>query len=138
MKEARSKPHSPSIEKHQKESFWQITLPLVICSLITLGLAIWIIYAAALGNQIGKTADISLIILIIPAMILFLIPLAILVGLTYSVIWLNKNTSNFMVRLQDFLYQINDAAKKASDKAVKPLINLKSRIALFQAFKRKQ
>jgi len=125
-------------KKHRVEVFWQITFPLILGALVILGLAAWTIYAATVGFSIRKTADISLVFLIIPAMIMFLIPLVILFGMVYGVKWLNKNTAGFMLRVQDVVNQVRDGVQKGSDKAVEPVIGIKSKMASLQALRRKE
>ena len=125
-------------KKHRKEIFWQVTFPLILGSLVVLGLAVWTILAAAADITIRKQADISLVFLIIPAMIMMLIPLAILAGIVYGVIWLNENTPGFMLRVQKVVDQVRDGVRKGSDKAVEPVIRLKSRNASFEVLKRRK
>jgi len=124
--------------KHRKEMFWQITFPLILGTLVFIGLVAWTIYAAAAGFNIRNTADVSLVFLIIPAMVMLLVPLAILIGMVYGVIWLNKNTAGFTFRAQKVMDQIKDGVTQWSDKAVEPVIGIKSRLASFQALKRKE
>lgn len=123
-------------KKHRAEVFWQITFPLILGALVFIGLAAWTIYTATTGHGIRKPADISLIFLIIPTMVMFLIPLVILLGMAYGVIWLNKNTSGFMLRVQDVVNQVRDGVQKGSDKAVSPVIQINSKLASFHVFKR--
>ena len=125
-------------KKHRVETFWQITFPLILGGLVIIGLAAWTIYAATTGFSVRKTTDLSLVFLIIPAMVMFLIPLIILLGMAYGVIWLNKNTPKFMLRVQDVVDQVRDGVIKGSDKVVDPVIRIKSRLASFQALKRKE
>ena len=123
-------------KKHRKEMFWQVTFPLIIGGLVFIGLAAWTVYTAATGNTIRKTADISLVFLIIPGMIMLLMPLVVIFGMVYGMNWLNKNTPRFMLKVQDVVNQVRDGVQKGSDKAVSPVIQINTRLASFQVFKR--
>ena len=57
-------------EKHRREVFWQITIPLVIGLVMILGLAALVIVTAVQGGNVSQAADASLVYLIIPVMVM--------------------------------------------------------------------
>lgn len=124
--------------KHRMETFWQVYFPLIMGSILVVGLAAWTVITATSGGGVRKTADISLVFLIVPAMVMALIPLAIFIGMAYAVIWLNKNTPYFMKKAQDTMIQVRDGVMKGSDKFAEPVIRFKSRIASLDALKPKK
>ena len=74
-------------KRHQKEVLWQITIPMLIGSLILLVLAALAV-AAATGIVPGDTrrwADISMIWLIVPVMLVTLLALLFLAGSIYAI-----------------------------------------------------
>jgi hypothetical protein len=124
--------------KHRMETFWQVSFPLILGCILVIGLAAWTVIIATSGGGIRKTADISLVFLIIPAMVMALIPLAIFIGMAYAVIWLNQNTPYFMKKAQDTMTQVRDGVRNGSDKFAEPVIRFKSRIASLEALQRKK
>ena len=76
-------------EKHRREVFWQITIPLVIALIIVIALAI-LIPVVGTHDSVSQWADVSLIWLIVPQMFLALITLLILIVLVYVLAGLLK------------------------------------------------
>jgi hypothetical protein len=138
MDETKNERNPLTHKKHRVETFWQISFPLVLGCILVVGLAAWTIIIATSGGGTRKTADISLVFLIIPAMVMALIPLAIFIGMAYATIWLNKNTSFFMKKAQDAMVQVRDGVRNGSDKLTEPVIRFKSRIASLEALQRKK
>lgn len=124
-------------KKYRRESFWQITFPLLIGVLLILGLAIWSVIAATNGGNVSQPADTSLIFLICPAMIMSIIPLALVGGLAYGVIMLNKNIPFWGFKAQEAMQRVRDGVKTGTDKMVEPIIKYKSKMASLDALKRK-
>jgi len=123
---------------HRKEVFWQVTFPLIVGIVFALGLSVWTIVGAVKGSLASRAADISLMFLILPTMLLGLILFAIIASLAYAVIWLNNNTPSFTRQVQDRFEQVRDGVRNGSDKLVEPVIRYKSRIASLEALKRKK
>lgn len=123
--------------KHRKESFWQITIPLIIGLLIVSGLFALTIVTAVRGGNVSDAADTSLIFLIIPTMIMALIPLVLFVALAYGVIWMNKNLPPYFKQAQDVMVQVREGLRTGADKLTDPVIKIKSKLASLEAFKRK-
>jgi len=124
-------------EKHRKESFWQITIPLIVGLAFIAGLVVLTIVTAVQGGNVSHAADTSLIFLIIPTMIMAIIPLALIAALAYGIIWLNKNLPPYFKQAQDFMVQVRDGLRSGADKATEPVIKIKSKLASWEAFKRK-
>ena len=103
-----------------------------------MGLAVWAILSAARDLSIRVPADVSLVFLIIPTMILMLIPLIIFAGIAYALFGLNRNTPGYMLQLQNLADQMKEKVRSVSDKAAEPVIRLKSRNASMQVLKRKK
>jgi len=123
-------------QRHNKDSFWQITFPLMIGSLLILSIAVWAVTAVAAGGQVGQAADTALIFLIIPVLMIAFIFLAILAGLVYGVIWLNKNIPFYTHRLQKTFARVGGQVQTVADKAASPLIKAQALSAALRAFGR--
>ena len=123
-------------QSHKKDSFWQITFPLIIGSLLILSIAVWTVAAVAAGGQVSQAADAALIFLIIPALMIALIFLAIFSGLVYVVIWLNKNIPIYTYRLQKTFARVGGQVQTVADKAASPLIKAQTLSAALRAFGR--
>lgn len=123
-------------KKIRREVFWQITFPLLVGLLLIIALAGWTIFTAVLSD-VRQAADTSLIFLLAPMMILVVIPLVLLAGLAYGVIWLNHNISGYLHQAQDAFVQVRDGVRRGADKVVEPVLNFKSKIAAFDVLKRK-
>lgn len=123
-------------QSHNKDSFWQITFPLIIGSLLILSIAVWTVVAVAAGGQVSQAADAALIFLIIPALMIALIFLAIFSGLAYAVIWLNKNIPIYTYRLQKTFARVGGQVQTVADKAASPLIKAQTLSAALRAFGR--
>jgi hypothetical protein len=122
---------------HRKEVFWQITFPLILGIILILGLSVWTIFGVVKGAWVSKGADISLIFLILPTMVIGLLIFAVIASLAYAVIWLINNTPTFTRQVQYKLVQVRDGVRKGSDKLVEPIIRMKSRMASLEVLKNK-
>jgi hypothetical protein len=129
-------PRNPhTTQKHRKEVFWQITIPLAIGLIIVLAMAVGVTFASA--PQASRLADISLIWLILPTMIIFLVFLVLTAGLAYGVIWLIGNLPPLAFRAHKFLIQLSVTVRKLSDKSVEPILRVESLKASLRAARRR-
>jgi uncharacterized Tic20 family protein len=119
---------------HRKQVLWQITLPLVIAALLILIIAI---LAAVSGPQGASLwADISLIWLIIPLMIISLILLVLLAGLVYAVIWLVRTLPGYAMQAQNFMIMIASQVERLGNLIVEPVLRVNAWLASLQALGR--
>jgi len=71
---------------HRREVFWQITFPLIIALLLILGLVGVVIFAGFQGlGEVSRWADVSLIWLLLPALVVVLVMLLMLSGVVYLI-----------------------------------------------------
>ena len=124
-------------EKHRREVFWQITVPLIIGLAFIAGLVALTIVTAAQGGNVSQAADTSLIFLLIPVMVMALIVLAILAALAYGIIWMNKNLPPYFKIAQDAMVRVSKGTISVADKLTDPIIRFRSMMASLEAFKRK-
>lgn len=119
---------------HRREVLLQITLPLVIGVIIVLVLAV----LAALGapGNVSRWADVSLIWLIIPMLLVALIFLVVFGGLAFGVFYLIRLIPGYARQVQDFFTLVGAKVKQGSDMAVEPVLRVQSFIASLNAVKR--
>ena len=106
--------------RHRREVFWQISFPLIIGVLICLllsGLAV-----AASPQGASRWADISLIFLIFPVLVLSLIFLAINIASVYLLVKLIQVLPGYMFRFYGFLLMVSDWIKQVNNRAVEPFL----------------
>jgi hypothetical protein len=108
-------------QKHRREIFWQITIPLLIGVLIVLVVAVGVTFGSAM--DVSRWADISLIWLILPALLIALVLIVTAPGL--CPLLLIRKLPPFMLRLQDF-FQRWEGVRRVSDKAKSRYCGLKA------------
>lgn len=110
-------------EKHRKEVFWQITFPLIFGGLVVIAGCILLVMVVSKGNDISVGADMSLVFVLIPTMLMGIIPLAILAGMAFGVIKLIQVLPPLFFKLQQGLKTVSAKLTTVSDKAASPFIN---------------
>jgi FtsH-binding integral membrane protein len=108
--------------QHRKQMFWQVFFPLGVGVILMLGVCVLPVAAVAQNGDVSKWADISLIWLILPALILSVIPLALLVGMIYGVTRLVGVLPGWMFKLQGLLETVKMYVRRYADKVVEPVI----------------
>jgi len=125
------RPRRESFIKHQKDVNRQIYFPVIIASIVGVGMAVLSGYAAILNNPgVSMWADISLIWLIIPMMLGALIFLAASIALAYGLKKLLKISPYYTGRVQDFVFWLTTEIKIWTDKIISPVLTLKTWIDL--------
>jgi hypothetical protein len=121
-------------QRHRKEVFWQITLPILISGLILLAFSILAITMTA--SETSLWADISLIWLIVPVMVLTLISLVMLIASIYASVKLILVLPVFAFRLQNVLILIRLKIHSLADRSVEPVLRINSFSAGIKSFVR--
>jgi hypothetical protein len=83
---------------------------------------------------ISRWADISVIWLIIPMMLVVLVLLVLVGGITYGIIWVIGNLPPLAFQALKYFKQANSIVRKGSDTAVKPFIRIQELQASWRAF----
>jgi len=123
---------------HRREVFWQITFPLIIALLLILGLVGVVIFAGFQGlGEVSRWADVSLIWLLLPALVVVLVMLLMLSGVVYLITRLLAILPGYARLAQDFFYLVQVRVKSISDKLVEPVLKLRSFKAGADALRRK-
>lgn len=132
-------PSSPRIRnpeaklRHQKEVFWQITVPLIVGILLFLGASVLITVGASIDTS--RLADATLVWLIIPWLILSLLAIIVLSGMVYGVVKLIQVLPFTFYRLNRFLGRVHGMVSQAGDKLVEPLLKIASLRGRLQALR---
>jgi hypothetical protein len=128
-------PRNPITHKaHNREVFYQITLPLVIGIVTALFFAVLATQATA--STASTWADISLIMLIIPTMIVALLFLLLTAGTIYLMIKLLPLIPPYARLTQEWFTYISFRVRIVADKSVEPFLRVHSYLASVRAFRR--
>jgi hypothetical protein len=138
MNEMQKTESNPKTQQaHRREVLLQITLPLVIGVVLILLLAILTVVTATSGGSVAQAADASLIFLIIPLMIVTLLFTIIFGAVAYGIIKLNEVLPIYTRQAQDAFELVRQQVQMGSDKAVEPILKIRSFFASLGALKRK-
>lgn len=130
--------NSNTQKAHQRQTFWQITFPLILGILAVSALGVWTILVAVRGGSVSQGADASLVFLIMPFMVMALIPMVLFAGIAFGLIRLKKNLPTAMYKVQQVICKIHDGVRTGTDKGVEPILRLSSTIASIQTLLRKK
>ena len=121
------RPERTSYVKHRRDVTRQIILPVVIASLVGIVFAV-LAGIGATRNSPGVSlwADISIIWLIIPMMLLALVILALTIGLVYGLNRLLKVSPNYTGMAQSYALWFSTQVKLWTDKIINPVLYIKS------------
>jgi ABC-type dipeptide/oligopeptide/nickel transport system permease component len=113
---------------HSWQTFWQITLPILLCSLVAVGFAI-LAAAFASPEADSQWADISLIFLLVPVMVTAIIFLVIFAGLVFAFLQALKALPPYARLVQDFFAKVEREVRVRSDQVVEPFMRVHSSAA---------
>ncbi len=125
-------PDRESYVKHRRDVNRQIILPLVLVILVGLVFAGLAVYGAV-GNHAGVSlwADIGLISLILPSMLMALILLAVLAALVYGMSKLLGVTPRYTGLVQEYALWLNAKIVQWTDKIIQPVLSIRAWLELF-------
>ncbi|MCW5877828.1 MAG: hypothetical protein KIS80_03040 [Anaerolineales bacterium] len=120
---------------HRKESFWQIVLPL----LLGVGLIVYLVYQllSTQASSSEQAAQVAVILLALPLLVLGIALLAVLVMLMIGVSKLSEWLPQLTVRILDLVETMNAGAHRSAHWAARPFLAIESwTAALGRLFKR--
>jgi hypothetical protein len=123
-----------SQQNHRKQVFWQITVPLI--AIVAVILAVAVLAATGSVQSTSLWANISLIWLIIPVMVIALILMVMLAGLVYAVVWLVRILPVYSMQVQNFMIAITSQVEKLGNAIVEPILRVNAFLASLQALRR--
>jgi len=113
--------------EHRREVFWQITLPMVIGVLMLLvALASIIVLANQSLTDLSRVADVSIIWMILPSLILALIILVMLIGVVYAIISVLRVFPPYARIVQLYFERGKGEVSRTSNKITEPIIRMHS------------
>ena len=118
--------------RHRKEVFWQITIPLMIGILLVLvAVTVVLLSATHAATNLSRWADVSLIWLILPSLLIAFIFLVILIGFTYLISIVLKMTPPYAHLLQQYFETGKSKIIFYSNKITEPIVKTRSVWAVF-------
>jgi hypothetical protein len=109
---------------HRRQVFWQITIPLIVIALLAVAVAVLASLSSA--NTASRWADISLIFLIIPALLVAFLFLAFNAALIFGLVQLLKALPPFALKAQNLAYLVEARVRSMADSLAKPFIRANS------------
>ncbi len=110
---------------HRRETFWQITLPLLIGILLILAAVGTIIFSATQPvTDVERWAGVSLMWLILPSLFIALLVLAILAGLIYAIVFLTGHIPKYTLIVQLYLEQARNKISQLANMSVEPILRM--------------
>ena len=124
-----------SYQQHRKQLTTQIVLPMVISTLVLIGVIVLISLATFKSDgDVGRWAAISTIWIVIPILLAGLIVLAILVGLIYLMARALGALPHYTSIAQDYVRIAQNYIIRCADMIAKPVIGLEGFIENVKAF----
>jgi hypothetical protein len=121
------RPERESYIKHRRDINRQIVLPVILATFVGIGLAIFSGFAMVTkNNSVSLWADISIIWLIIPMMMLALVILVIMLALVYGMKRLLKVSPHYTGLAQTYALWLNTEVSIWTDKIMQPILSIKA------------
>jgi hypothetical protein len=130
----RNTPNPVTEKSHRHETFVQILLPFFIAFLLLVALAILLGKATSFNTAQG--AQIALIGLILPTMLVALLFLIVTIGLIVGVTKLLTILPLYTRSLQDFFILLAHQTRRVTDGMVEPLLRLQEWVAIWRRIRR--
>jgi hypothetical protein len=125
-------PTRASYRKHRRDVIRQILLPMILVTLVGVGLAALSIYGAVFNHAgVSLWADISLIWLIIPMMFLALVILVLVSGMVYGLAKLLGAAPRYTGLAQHYALWLNTQIVLWTEKIIQPVLSLKAWLGIF-------
>ncbi len=122
-------PKSESYQRHQKQRFWQILLPIIFGCLLILAAAVMVILRTVhteAGGIVSQWADASLIWLILPVLPVALALTVVLAGMVYLMAKALNIIPTYSLLVQQYANLMSIYVKKWMNKIVTPFFAVKS------------
>ena len=125
--------------EHRREVFWQITIPLVLGSLLILAaIAAIVFFATQPAPELDRWADVSLMWLIFPSLFIVLIMLVVLIGIVFAVTVVLQKTPRFALLLQQYVEIGAAKVRQFTNLAAEPILRTHSLLAVLRRLTRRR
>ena len=119
-----------SLHVHRKQSFWQITFPIILAAVLVLVfLVIILVYSGGFGDNLTSIGAAAAVFVILPHLLGLLIWLMVLIALAFGVNGLKKKLPGQGALILDFLRKIQIGTHKFGNLAAQPSIKIASKFA---------
>lgn len=123
---------------HRQQVLWQIWVPFAVVVILVLISAVGVVVAGLQGTgDINRWANISLIWLIAPMLLLTVLMIAATAGIVYLLFQTLRVLPSYSRQLQDILAKVSFYVRKYSDAVVEPFLKAHSFTASVRALRRK-
>jgi hypothetical protein len=125
----------PSYQKHRRELWTKILIPMLLAVTIIVAVAtLTSIAASQEESEVGRWAAISTIWIVIPIMAAGLLLLVIFIGIIYGMARLLAIFPAYTGQAQKIVWRIEGYVKHGADMAVKPVLALEGITATIKRF----
>jgi hypothetical protein len=122
---------------HRQQSFWQIKLPFFICAgLLVVAAAMVLFVGIGRGGALNRFADVSVMWLIAPLLILGLILVILQIALIYVLVRLLPAVPRATRQVQDFFMLLSIRMRRVADMSAEPFLRVHSLSASMGALRR--
>jgi hypothetical protein len=128
--------NTPSYRRHRRQFALQIVLPLLVVALLVLGAGGFLV-AGSTAAKTRHLADVALIWLIVPLLLMGLIVASIGVAKIYLMARLLKTVPIYTAKGQELFSRFAHGVRSAADRAVLPVFKIHEFLAALQVLKRK-
>lgn len=112
---------------HKRNRFWMIFFPLILISLVVVGLITWLAINGSVGGaDVENLAGVATVLLALPTFLFGLITLAFLIALIIGVIKLYEFLPQAGKALRDYLRQAQHYLRVAGDASAKPILAVRT------------
>jgi len=123
---------SSSLRTHKRQLAWQIILPVALAAVLGIVAGVFTLRAGAGADRLW--ADVALIWLLAPLLLLALLLAAVLGLMIYALSRLGRIAPEYTSRGQDLAGRLAAGVKQAADAAVKPILWINQAAAVVARF----
>jgi hypothetical protein len=134
MNEPKQKELTPEII-HRRQVFFRIYVPVIIASLILVALVTFLVISLKTLPTLSQTwAHISVIMLVVPFILLFIVLMTVLSLAVFGMYKANKNLPGHLRRIRDVSTQINSNTQQFISRTASPVIRSRAFFSGGKAF----
>lgn len=116
----------PNLDKHHRQTTWQILIPLIIASVLILFLSIKVVIITSSGTMTGlHWANISIIWLIIPFLYWGILALVILIAVIYGLSKMIQTLPYYSLKARFYSNHVKQIICCGADQSVQPILTIK-------------
>ena len=118
---------------HKRNRFWMILFPLILVSLVLLGLTIWIAIKGGIGGTDTATlAVLATVLLVLPALLLGLLFLWLMIKMSNSLTKLQESIPRAGKGIRDYISLGHHYLRVTADASAEPILALRGLSAKIQ------